>query len=306
MKQTPLNPKGLKILVNLSLVFVVISTLLMLYNAVAYLDFTELLQKPEIYGIIVAVNTLIIFVTQLLFIITIIYAISTIKIMRWTSMGILLVGIISLFSLFGHYGCLTDIAKELPRGLEVNREIQAIWIAMFWHFLFFISFFIYLIRIRHYSNTHTLEHSMLMSENLYLIMHITGVICAGLGLFEIVSEFYMGLSPQTRQWFVLPILLITVAPYLLVAAGWYFNTIREHKAGNIDEKQKMDMILAGYTAWLVSIPIMLFLYIYQYNNIQGLISIFWLPIYIFTTLFIFSACSLLYYKKGSFSLNAME
>ncbi len=155
-------------------------------------------------------------------------------------------------------------------------------------------------------NTHTLEHSMLMSENLYLVMHITGVICAGLGLFEIVSEFYMGLSPQNRQWFVLPILLITVAPYLLVAAGWYFNTIREHKAGNIDEKQKMDMVLAGNTAWLVSIPIMLILYISQYNNIQGLISIFWLPIYIFTTLLIFSACSLLYYKKGSFSLTAME
>ena len=73
--------------------------------------------------------------------------------------------------------------------------------------------------------------------------------------------------------------------------------MRERDAGLYDEKQRSDIIRAGITAWVLSIPAMLVLYLLHMNNIEGPGSILWFPYYLYVTLFVFSGATL-YYNRG--------
>ncbi|MDZ7721520.1 MAG: hypothetical protein U5R06_01530 [candidate division KSB1 bacterium] len=66
----------------------------------------------------------------------------------------------------------------------------------------------------------------------------------------------------------------------------------------IDEKQTADLKRARFNSWLLTLPLMLFIFILQLQNLDGPLSIHWLPIYIFSSLILFSGFSLLYYKRG--------
>jgi len=66
----------------------------------------------------------------------------------------------------------------------------------------------------------------------------------------------------------------------------------------LDEKQRGDINRAGVTAWLVSLPLMLILFVLNTTDIAGLASKIWFPYYLFVTLFVFSVSSLWYFRRS--------
>ena len=66
----------------------------------------------------------------------------------------------------------------------------------------------------------------------------------------------------------------------------------------IDEKQAQDVGKAAFATILVDVGTMTLLFATNYCNLRGVVSILWLPIFLFTTLLTFSASNLYLNQKS--------
>ncbi len=129
-------------------------------------------------------------------------------------------------------------------------------------------------------------------------MNIIGIVCGITGLLIVLADFYFRVNPQFYKWAIIPYSLFVFIPYLLMLSGWFLQAISDKRSGWYDEKQKFDIYKSSTFTLLVTIPIMFSLFLFNYNSIDGIVSILWLPFYIFVILFIFSLSSLYNFKSN--------
>ncbi|MCK4301523.1 MAG: hypothetical protein KAW91_02055 [candidate division Zixibacteria bacterium] len=89
---------------------------------------------------------------------------------------------------------------------------------------------------------------------------------------------------------------LILIPFVLVYVYWGIARRSSHSDDLIDEKQEHDMTKAAATTWAFSIPAMAILFM-VWNSVDASDSI-WLPYYIFVTILIFSATTLVYFKRA--------
>ena len=93
--------------------------------------------------------------------------------------------------------------------------------------------------------------------------------------------------------------ILLFLPYFLIISYWFLIKFRERIADWYDEKQWIDVTKAGFTTLLISIPLMIILFITTFNKLPGSIfGLLWLPLYLFSVLFIFSLCTLYYNNRA--------
>ena len=127
-----------------------------------------------------------------------------------------------------------------------------------------------------------------MNETLFSITNIIGIICGAIGLAITIIFPQFIMKEHLYEIILLPFLFINV---------YWAIIIKVRKSEKIlDEKQEYDMTQGATKAWIISIPVMLIVFwMYKGKILEGAI---FFPIYLFQTLFFYSAGTLFYFKKA--------
>jgi hypothetical protein len=141
------------------------------------------------------------------------------------------------------------------------------------------------------------EKNVAKDSNIFIIAQYTGVIC---GLLGLVSSSLGFLFP--RAWNLnihTTIGSITILiPYILIVAYWLLIKFREKITEWYDEKQIQDIGKSSFMTLVASVIFMILLFALNYGNLDGVVSILWLPLYVFMVLFLFSLGNLYFSKRS--------
>ncbi len=289
--------KFVKISVWSSLVLCFLNILWLTYNTNQYLIVSEWFDSKEIFVMLIFIGLLVLFFSHIIINLSIVLSLNRRSSTFLAGLVLLTIGSISFIAMFFHWGALTDILKEYPAGLEINNELKAIWISHILHISFILYSLIYLIKnLRLQKETKPL--SSLIGEQLFVSLNIIGIVCGITGLVIVWVNFHFRVDPQSHKWAIIPYSLFVFIPYLLVLSGWTFQALKDKQSGWYDEKQKFDIYKSSTFTLLVSIPIMFSLFLFNYNSVNGIMSILWLPFYLFLVLSVFSIASLYNFKSN--------
>lgn len=266
--------------------------------SILYPQVTQLLEEQpswETYGIVAAINIIIIAFYQLFSVIALLAHLIYKKKTSFLVVAAITIGIISGLMILGDITLLSDIGKEYQAGWQTRGEWWILFISYALHILSLVLGIIALIRNLN-QDTET-EEQILKDEVLFLTLHSTGVICGALGLIGVTA----GLFTSMEVWILGSIsgILSTLilCPYLVILAIWLLRRFWGETSLGLDEKQSRDLGSAGLTTLLITIPIMMVFYRLQIMQPErGLFAILWLPLLIFLSLSLFSSLSLQSYR----------
>jgi len=184
---------------------------------------------------------------------------------------------------------LGDIAKQYRHGLD-----QPEWMLVYpiMGFQLFVALVFTYFHITGFSKE-TQQEFVARDSNIYLVVQFVGVVCGLMGLVLASLGFV-----YARAWSLVVHTtmssIILLFPYGLAVAYWLVTKLREENRQWYDEKQLLDVGKSAFLTLVVSVVFMTALFIANYGNLSGVISIIWLPLYLFFVLFLFSASNLFF------------
>jgi hypothetical protein len=201
-------------------------------------------------------------------------------------------GVLSLLFIFSDVALLNDIGKQYKHGLS-QPEWSILYPIMAFQFVTAIVF-------TYLQFSGSLRQKQLnyiaKDSNIFLIVQYVGVICGlmGLSLSSLGFLFPRAWSLQVHTTTTSIILLV---PYFLVVSYWFLIKLQEKTRQWYDEKQLQDVGKSAFLTLILSVVFMIGLFITNYNNLGGVVSIVWLPLYLFFVLLLFSAGNLFFSGK---------
>jgi hypothetical protein len=134
-----------------------------------------------------------------------------------------------------------------------------------------------------------LVRRLTLSERTYSVIHLIGIIC---GLGGIVLSFAFPDSILKAHYFELIMIPVFAAYAVYPAIVARARKLREW----YDEKQVFDQARAASFAMVVTTVEMILVYaLYREGALSGLV---WFPLYVFSMVASYSACTLLLFRKG--------
>lgn len=283
-------------LVALSLGF--LSVVALAFNlvifSILYPQVTQLLaEKPswETYGIVAAINIILIAFYQLLSVIALLAHVISQKRTSILVVAAIAIGIISGLMILGDITLLSDIGNEYEAGLQTRGEW---WILFASYGLHILSLALGILSLTgNLKQDARPEERVLKDEVLFLSLHTTGVICGCLGLIGVVSALLSHLSLWIMERIVVVFGLLILSPYLVTLSIWLFRRRLGDTAPGLDEKQFQDLAAAGLWALLVAIPVMILFFGMQLSALgQESWGPLWLPLLVFLALAVFSSTTM--------------
>ena len=203
------------------------------------------------------------------------------------SLFLLVFGILSFLFVFSDVALLSDIGKQYRYNLA-QPEWLLVYIIMGFQ-LIVAAVFTYL-HLFGFRQEQQIEH-VVRDNNIFLVTQYVGLVCGlmGLSLFSL-GFFYTSSWNLDMHVTITSILLLS--PYALALVYWLVTKLQEKNRQWYDEKQILDVGRSAFLTLISSVIIMTLLFVFNYNNLGGIVSIIWLPLYLFTTLFIFSMSNL--------------
>jgi len=195
----------------------------------------------------------------------------------------LVVGIVlSLLFVFSDFALMNDIVKQYRLGLS-----QPEWLLVYILIGFqVVTLCVYLIVQRVSLSKEVLLQQVALDSNIYLAAQYIGLVCGFMGLsFSVLGFIFPGGWNLTVHTTITMIILLI--PYALAVGYWLITKIQEKKL-LYDEKQLQDIGKSSFLTLIVSAAIMISLFIANYNNLAGITSMLWLPVLLFSILFLFS------------------
>ncbi len=295
LKTSHLFSLSLGLLSSAALVFNLVIFIL-LYPQVTQL--LELAPRWESYGIVAAINIIIIALFQLSSVITLLADMIIQK--RTSTLVILAVstGIISGLMILADISLLSDIGTEYEMGWQTRGE----WIILFISYgLHILSLLLTLIALRRnlHQDKKPAEH-VLKDEVLFLSLHTTGVICGCLGLVGVLSGLLSGLSLWMMERITVILSLVILAPYLVILGIWLCRQRFGQVSSGLDEKQFQDLATAGLWSLVIILPLMVVFFALRFSHLyHESWTVLWLPLLIFLAVTSFSSLTLHYFKEYS-------
>jgi len=210
----------------------------------------------------------------------------------------LLLAIVSCVFILDDIACLSDIGKEYAEGLEVEFEWRSLYFTSVLHGTFFIVMFANLIEAYKRKDKLKTNKPAVKDEIIFTVVHSVGVLSGGIGL---LGAFGALIERRTHAilHITFPFLFVlTLIPYILLAAYWLVMKIREKPADWYDEKQFSDISRAGLVTMFATIPFLAILYIIFYGIAGGPMHVLWFPFYLYFVILVFSVASL-YFNRNS-------
>jgi uncharacterized membrane protein len=200
--------------------------------------------------------------------------------------------VLSLLGIFADVALLGDIGKQYKHNLS-QPEWGILYPVMGFQFITALLF-TYL----HLSGSlmqKQLKH-VARDSNVFLIVQYVGIVCGLLGLSLSSLGFVF-----SRAWSLLIHTslssVILLVPYVLVVICWFLVKLQEKKRQWYDEKQIQDIGKSAFLTLVISVFLMTGLFAANYNNLGGVVSVLWLPLYLFLALFLFSLGNLYFSGK---------
>jgi hypothetical protein len=141
------------------------------------------------------------------------------------------------------------------------------------------------------------KRNVMRDSNIFTIAQYVGVICGLTGLsLSSLGFFFSGawdLSIHSIAGSVL-----SLVPYLLVCFFWLVTKLQEKDREWYDEKQLQDIGKSSFVTLLSSVVFMTSLFILNIRGLDGVISLTWLPLYLFWVLTVFSLGNLYFGSRG--------
>lgn len=266
--------------------------------AILYPQVTQLFAEDptwEAYGVIAAINILVIALYQLLSVAALLAHIITRKKTSALITAAIAVGIISGLMVLGDITLLGDIGKEYQAGLQTQGE----WLILFASYgLHLLSLGLGTIAlIRSFKIDPQDEEQALKDEVLFLTLHSTGAICGLLGLAGFAASLFSHLPPWMLQMIVSILSLLIISPYLVLLLIWLFRRFWGDPSPGLDEKQSQDLAAAGLQTLLAAILAMAVFYRLQLGMAASdFLPILWFPLLLFLSLSLFSLLTLRAYR----------
>ena len=206
---------------------------------------------------------------------------------------LLISGVLSFLFVFSDVALLSDIGKQYKYHLA-QPEWSLIYPIM--GFQLMVTGVFTCLHLFSFKQKDQVKH-VVRDNNIFLVTQYVGLICGLMGLTFASLGF---LFP--RAWnlhihvSITSILLLT--PYVLAVGYWLITKLQEEKRQWYDEKQLQDVGKSALLTLISSVVFMTGLFIVNYNQLEGVIRMTWLPLYLFSILFVFSLSNLYFSNKN--------
>lgn len=210
-----------------------------------------------------------------------------VKKMTVISVLALICAIVSLLFVFSDIALISDIVKQYKYSLS-----QPEWFLLYpmMSFQFIIAVIFTYLHIAGFRKKDQVEQ-VTRDSHIFLIVQYVGLICGLMGLiFANLSFVY------SKAWnvdiHVAISSIILLSPYVMAVLYWLLIKLQEKPMQWVDEKQLQDVGKSAFLTLILNVILMTGIFIANYENLRGIISISWLPIYLFSILLFFSAGNL--------------
>jgi hypothetical protein len=202
-------------------------------------------------------------------------------------------GVISVLLIFSNFALLGDIHKQY-----LNELSQPEW-SMVFPMLGFQSMvaalYLYL-QLSGYFVKKEIKN-IVRDVNIFLVVQYVGVICGGMGLAMASLGFFFPTGWSLPVHTILAGLTI-LFPYALAVLYWVITKIKEKDRIWWDEKQLLDVGKSAMLTLVVNTVLMIGLFIFNIQDLAGVVRMLWLPLYLFAGIFVFSLGNLFFSRQG--------
>ena len=201
----------------------------------------------------------------------------------WLDIVLVISGVISILFVFADVALLSDIGKQYRHGLA-QPEWLVLYLVMGFQFLAALAYLLF--HLFGFKQENLLEQ-VALDSNIFLMVQYVGILCGLMGLASssLGYLFPKGWDQHIHTTISLIILLI---PYGLAVGYWFLTKFWEKERRFYDEKQRQDIGKSAFVTLILSVIIMIGLFIANYNDLSGITSVLWLPIFLYSVLFLFS------------------
>ncbi|MFZ2285432.1 MAG: hypothetical protein WAV93_00445 [Bacteroidales bacterium] len=210
-------------------------------------------------------------------------------------------GVVSAISIVFDWAALVDIYHDYPNGIECKMEWNWLFFSLAIQLVFCILGLILVFKIMKTRKTINSVMEPVVDETVFEITQYVGIVCGFAGLVFTALANVTLREWDLKHWLIRLILfycLAIILPWFTLVVYRLVRLTRKAETTLYDEKQKQDMARSGLIAWLVSIPVMTVIFIFNYVSESFATGFLWLPYYLFSTLLVFSLSLLVKYKKG--------
>lgn len=201
-------------------------------------------------------------------------------------------GVLAFLFVFSDIALLSDIHKQYRNGLS-QPEWSLVIPIMIVQFIITITFL-------YFHTTKQLavnkkEHAA-RDINIFLVVQYIGVISGVMGLTLASLGFLYSSGWSTTTHGILGGIVLLI-PYALVVFYWLVTKFQEKDRQWLDEKQSIDIGKSALATLIINTIMMLIIFITNLNHLDGIINSLWMPIYLFTTILLFSIGNLYYSNR---------
>ncbi|MFH1890959.1 MAG: hypothetical protein ABIJ91_05370 [Candidatus Kuenenbacteria bacterium] len=207
--------------------------------------------------------------------------------------SLLLAGsVLCLLFVFSDVALLQDIDKQYKLGLD-QPEWSLVYPIMSLQFIAAIIFIIF--HLFGFKKENQVE-DVVKDSNIFLVAQYVGIIC-GLSGFVLSGLGFFFSSAWNLYVHTIISSIILLIPYVLIVGYWLSIKLKENISDWYDEKQIQDIGKSSFMTLIISVVFMILLFALNFNNLNGVISMIWLPLYLFFVLTLFSFGNLYFSKK---------
>ena len=207
------------------------------------------------------------------------------KVIRTTA---LIIGIFSLFVIAGEKVMIDEIAREYRLGADIS-ELYLLDLGYSLNAVFSLVMGLLLVKTLTLSQENS-GKKILQDEKIFIVAQIMGIVSGIMGLFLTFALIGQKI-PLEKIWVYIPFYILFLIPYGLAVFYWLLLKRKQKINEWYDEKQFQDILKASLVTMLLSIPGMLVLLFIKVPH-----SIYWFLYFIFLVIFLFSSCTLYFFK----------
>jgi hypothetical protein len=198
---------------------------------------------------------------------------------------------------------LHDIMHEyVPGTWPCQGEWSILYISLTLHTLFYTICLYTIYKIIRSIDPSGARQKSIIDETIFEITQYVGIICS-LSAIAIIARICVAywknsvVMPKPMMWVMSITWIIIFLPYMSVILYWFLKLIHDKNRSMYDEKQKQDLATSGLITWLVSLPLATAFFMINHGRIIQISESVYFPLYLFTTLLIFSTSVLYRFKR---------
>lgn len=209
--------------------------------------------------------------------------------LKWFPLVLIIVSVFALLFVFSDIALLSDIHKQYRANLS-----QPEWVLVY-PMIGFQSLVILVLTFLHVSGYFKRKKIDQVAKdiNVFLVVQYVGLISGAMGLGMTCLGFFY---PQGWTLTVHTVIsgLTIIFPYILAVIYWLVTKLQEKDREWWDEKQLRDLGKSALMTLILDTILMITVFVLNYQVLDGVVHMIWLPLYLFATVFMFSLGNLIY------------